>query len=504
MKNLDKRSEFEEQWRNVFEDAEMAPSEGIWDKIDSALSKEEAGYFKRRAFMFKMLAAASIAFALGIGLFSVNYFIDQDHSNVALTSEHTISSEQPDGLNADHSHADDVQQLESSPEASDADTPIKGSTLSNQQGETAHMPGPGANEQFADVSNEVLAASGQSESLEGMSAPASQEFGKQPILTSDLNNTDESATREVQSHAVLASIAPGGIIAENHLYTKDHIYLIPIMPKGASKLKKLDNDRSNEFLASVGVSTGLFDPHFEQGGGVMASNGYSALEDARVGTSNSQLSSFNTSNKEFAMVRSSSKENKPEVSVSYGANVGYRLGRRILLQTGVAYKRANTSTTTTGYIKEADGDTKIPIVASHQYQLSGLSSVGSISETELKNQYEFVSIPIKAGYVIIDRKMSLALMAGASGEFFLNNKIVDKSDYFETLSTSSGEGSPYKRVHFNGSVGTQVGYEFARNYHITIEPSFQFAMNSFTKNSFYLNSYPSSFMVAFGVAYNFR
>ena len=95
-------------------------------------------------------------------------------------------------------------------------------------------------------------------------------------------------------------------------------------------------------------------------------------------------------------------------------------------------------------------------------------------------------------------------MAGISSEFFLNNQIEDKSNYLETLSSASGDGSPYKNVYFNGSLGTMLGYTFARNYVITLEPSYRFAVNSFTRDDFYLNSYPSSFMVSFGVAYNFK
>ena len=80
MKNLDKKTEFDKQWEEAFSDAEMAPTEVVWDRIDAAMSKEEAGYFKRKAFIFKMLAAACIAFALGVGIFSINHYLNQDNN----------------------------------------------------------------------------------------------------------------------------------------------------------------------------------------------------------------------------------------------------------------------------------------------------------------------------------------------------------------------------------------------------------------------------------------
>ena len=105
---------------------------------------------------------------------------------------------------------------------------------------------------------------------------------------------------------------------------------------------------------------------------------------------------------------------------------------------------------------------------------------------------------------MLDKKVNLTLMAGVSSEFFLNNQIVDQSDFFKTLNNSSGDDSPYKSVYFNGSLGTMLGYTISKNYVVTLEPSYKFAINSFTKEDFYLNSLPSSFMVSFGVAYNFR
>ena len=88
MKNINKMSDFDRHWKEVFGNAEAQPSDGVWDKIDSTLSNQEAGYFKKRAFLFKTLAAASIIFALGIGLFSINYYLDQERGQ--LTAEYSI------------------------------------------------------------------------------------------------------------------------------------------------------------------------------------------------------------------------------------------------------------------------------------------------------------------------------------------------------------------------------------------------------------------------------
>jgi hypothetical protein len=219
---------------------------------------------------------------------------------------------------------------------------------------------------------------------------------------------------------------------------------------------------------------------------------------------NDQLSSFNTVNRNFQAVRESGKSTSPEVSFSYGANVGFKLSRRILLQSGISYRKSNSTTTSSAYVEEVSTGKRLPIVASYNYTLEGLSVVNSMDETSLTNQFEFASVPLRAGYMILDRKLNLTLLGGISTEFFLGNKIKGGGDFLESISGSQGESSPYKDIYFNGSVGTMLGYTIFDNYNLTIEPGYRFAINSFTKDDFYLNSYPSSFMLAFGITYNFK
>ncbi|MFN6088973.1 MAG: hypothetical protein ACK47E_09525, partial [Cyclobacteriaceae bacterium] len=72
MKNSESRK-FEESWEKAFSDAEINPSEKVWDGIDMHLSKMESGSMKRRVVFYQRLAAASILFALlagGVGVWN--------------------------------------------------------------------------------------------------------------------------------------------------------------------------------------------------------------------------------------------------------------------------------------------------------------------------------------------------------------------------------------------------------------------------------------------------
>ena len=480
MKNINKKTEFERQWEEVFSNAEMAPSDRVWDKIDVSLSKQEAGYFRKKAFYFRLLAAASIIFALGVGIFSINYYLNQDQSLRKLSERTYNSSVLGDGNSQNESATSSDNSQYSTTNQSHGDHKKQ---FENQKQII-----------FKDSRNQELVHSDQANNKSIVNSTNS-DFQVIEANNEAGSTVDFVTLSEIKSLGI--PVASEGDLASN----LDHIYLIPIMPRGASKIKK--DKGYGAILAGLDFSTGLFDPNFQQGNNTFASAGGTMFADASVESVNDQLVSFNTANKDFLLVRNTGQETKPQVAFSYGANVGFRLSRRIILQTGLAYRKANTTTTTTGYIESGENSSQIPIVAAYRYQLGGLSSVRRVSETSLNNQFEFASIPLKVGYLVLDRNVNLALTAGMSSEFFLNNRIGSENDNFETLS-SSGSESPYKSIYFNGTLGTMLGYSFAENYLITIEPSYRFAVNSFTKNDFYLNSYPSSFMLSFGIAYNFK
>src|SRR5690606_14614942 len=75
MKNIDKDkfSDFEREWQNAFQDAEMEPAKDIWNNIDAHLANKEADKYKRKIVYYRWMAAASILFAMGLSYVSLNY-----------------------------------------------------------------------------------------------------------------------------------------------------------------------------------------------------------------------------------------------------------------------------------------------------------------------------------------------------------------------------------------------------------------------------------------------
>src|SRR5437868_4768760 len=68
------RQEFEDKWQKAFVNAEVSPSESVWANI--ALDLDKTGDVNRKLYFYKLVAAASIIFAVVAGASGV-YFYDQ-------------------------------------------------------------------------------------------------------------------------------------------------------------------------------------------------------------------------------------------------------------------------------------------------------------------------------------------------------------------------------------------------------------------------------------------
>ncbi len=134
----------------------------------------------------------------------------------------------------------------------------------------------------------------------------------------------------------------------------------------------------------------------------------------------------------------------------------------------------------------------------------GIVQLVKTEEIQLKNSYEFASVPFKAGYIVLDRKLNIAMLAGITGDFLLRNRISHSENLINEVTNKAGEDSPYKSMYINGTIGTSLGYLIADHYYLNLEPSYRTALNDLTKEAFTLTSRPNSFYLTFGISYRFK
>ncbi len=501
---------YERKWQQAFEGAEITPPEKLWTGIEASIANGEAAKYKRRAFYYKWLAAAGMVLFAGL----LGYLAYQS-SWVTNSSETTIT-DRPDFQESPGSK--ETQPLSSSDQTPDQ-TPDLGSesSQSSDQGESAALSEAfkgedtqDANEQPVKQSQEtLLTQTNRSEKDQGALAESGQdqvgepldqddrsillageydkndldaaEKGAAPLEKSDLPETNstnyyktDAATTVEQQLLALNPLKPRQQ-SMTLSTTPSHIYGVALQPASEPKIFE-----SKGFWAGISLAPGQFDPNYQQGN-ELALN--SPAFDQVTG------SSFTPS-----------EETSAGFSFSLAVDLGLKLSPRWEVTSGLQYFRNNVQSSTNAVI----GQTPVFSSVVESLDLRNSSGALAFAPTDLDNDFQFISIPLQAGYIVLDKKIQLTINAGLAADIFLKNTISPSDASLESVTINPGSDSPYRTLYFNGMVGLQASYEILPRYSITLQPQYKIAISEFTKPDNTYSSLPASIGVGVGIKYNFK
>jgi hypothetical protein len=510
MKNTDKRSDFERAWQEAFEQAELSPPDAVWNGIDHSLLKDQANDYRRRLVFFKWLTAASMVFALGFGLYY--YFSIEGQSDVTIAENQSIIQPEntPKDITADagptHSTTSENAATIAGPSAQEGDDQAEknGKALAQPNNRSAGSIDEAVTN-ADDPPSQNLAFTGRNNDADNMSnskpAPyggmvADQSAADDIALNSSARHGMGAESRENLMLATLSAQAPQGHLA--HPQLQSHLYLVPVMPTHPNKNRATEEP---ELFAGLNFSTGLFDPNISNGAGSYASNSLMALDQSAFSKAPLNFNSMSGARVDAQPA----EEYAADVSYAYGFNVGARIFGRWVLETGMNYVQANSTATTTAYLENTGSDSRYALLNTYRVSEAGIAEVNrQASPLDVNNSYEFLSVPLKAGYMVLRQPFNVTLMAGVASDFFLGNGVSDDSGFITAVSNSPGADSPYRNIMFNGLMSTNIGYTIAEQYSLSIEPSYRMALSSLTKNDFVLDSRPASVQIMLGLSYRFR
>ena len=126
------------------------------------------------------------------------------------------------------------------------------------------------------------------------------------------------------------------------------------------------------------------------------------------------------------------------------------------------------------------------------------------TETELENRIDFASVPLRAGFIFLDQRLSLRVNAGLVTNFYLGNIHRSLDDPTPLAEFTTSDNSLYRNISFSGQTGVSLGYRLLQNIDVTVEPNYTQSFQSITRSYMGFSSVPNGFGVMAGVRYNFN
>lgn len=421
------RNKFEQAWQEVFAQAEQTPSQEVWMSVERNLAVAEGGQMKRKVVFYQRIAAAAVLIALVLGAITTYYVVDE--SGETRLTENAVDptpNQKPAGqAAAAHNHSNQ-------------------SISENQDDTRSSNPDRGV----------VSLWEEQQENKDNKISPTSR-------LLSHPDPQQVNFTNRVNRNVDFVGLEDIYVGVPAEVKGKPHavelIRKLPAMPASMMADTKQKNKSGEQLWAALGAAAGNYTPQ--------VSGGY-AMQSASGGLSSGNQGSSDASSKGNAY--------------SFGFNVGTRLSDRWVLQGGLAYMNQAIDYTST--MASVSSSNKIrALVADYAFSNSG-NSVTLTNPYEINSINEYVSIPVQAGYLVLNRKAGIQINSGLATDIFLRNTLTDKSGQLDTYSEGAGDNSPYRTFSWSALMGTELSYKLGTHYRVALAPGLRYSLSPVVKS----------------------
>ncbi|MEM9324925.1 MAG: outer membrane beta-barrel protein [Bacteroidota bacterium] len=447
--------QFEADWREALRDAQMEPPKAVWQELDQALTHAELVAIKKRLATYKWATIAAIVFALIAAM-------------IALTSRYDFSLGDAPG---------DIVMLPKgyqSPEDQFLEGKYAGYAILRSSPPNPQWP--------ATSQREVRATTRQ--------ASVVRDDDTLPLVVAD-ESSRYADSREIHPVVARREVAPfsGETIDPSDWWVQrvpDYRYYRPTRDKEELA------PANRKFWAALNLGTGYYNPNYQG--------------DAQLDFVNEIFASEGEAGKQ-SDIPELSESMKGGASYMLGFNMGMNVTRRWSLEGGMQYSLQGARSLS-NLILESDKFNRAMALSSEVIGVNAVTAltedaltVLSADETELNNTFQFVTLPLQAGYLLVDRRMSVRINGGLAANLYLGNTIggTDRVSGVEI----SRENSPYRAVSLGTITGVEFGYRIFDQFHLSIEPVYQRSLQSLTKSSSNFVTNPSTIGVETGLKFTF-
>jgi len=560
MQNMERRK-FEESWKEAFAQAEVSPSDNVWTNVELDLEKAKGDRLKKRLVFYQLLAAASVVFAMGVGIAvyvvsndaATNQHLAAQQISPANPSQQTVtpaeikkSDQEKDQVNEtaidevnkntaqndvrsndrNSRSADQTQQTVTSAEIkkSDREKDQVSETAIDEVNKNTAQIDVRSNDRNSRSANQTqkstavgLTASEKQKTDGRALQPSGKTFRKGETiqiaksnqgnsLSHSSNNSTQSSSQDKTSIAseeknVEGIFSPSfnrqlPALVENRKAAlhvsgsgQQEVGADPValmLAKLAQRENEISQQKDSEekektrdaenLWTSIGFATGSFSSVNSK---APSEGSYAALGAANALSygNNVQAGSANT----YASV--ADKETKASgVTYSMGVNIGTKLSERWVFQGGLNYLSQSSEYTQDNLLPNDDFTAFKPLTINDIDKMSGPPSMAQQDATHsagarnaivntpphnVNNNVRYLSIPLQAGYLVVNNDFGVQLNAGVSTDLFL------------------GEDSAFRPVNLSGLMGTEVSYKFGSHYRIALNPGLRYPFSSIYKSDDY-------------------
>ncbi|MCF8226065.1 MAG: outer membrane beta-barrel protein [Bacteroidales bacterium] len=133
------------------------------------------------------------------------------------------------------------------------------------------------------------------------------------------------------------------------------------------------------------------------------------------------------------------------------------------------------------------------------YLSTGEILINSTLVSGLAQSFDYLEVPFRIKYLVIDRSLKVQLMGGISANFLVNSSTLLNT---EEGRIDIGEVMNVRTLNYSGTAGMGFIYDLARNISLSVEPRFRYYLNSINTAQLPVTR-PYAFGLYTGVNYTF-
>ena len=512
MNDMEKQP-FEDAFKDAFRDAEIDPVGNVWNNIELELARAESSKMKKRVLFYQMLAAASVAFACcvaGVGYYSLhNGRVDtaqltevgnKDNNNTTSTETIQVNPSNKDIARAStateiHSNGDGVKSQENTTDAIVPESKGVRATENAIASEKVRRPKKAHHD--GGEQNSAINTDDQSiaviESSHGKNIAADRVTlrNEQTVVAATATDKSDGVTGTDKAEHE-REVTPIYVYTQRELTFPSESTAAPdpvalMMQRLADRERELametkknrEDNPSEKIWTSLGFAAGNF-----------------STPDPSV---NSSAVAGIASNKSAA----TNQAKASGTAYSMGVSVGGKIAERWVIQGGVNYM-TQVSDYTTSVAVSSDQLAFFKPASLNEYRSNDDTKYVPTAPYNVNNSLRYISVPVQAGYLVVDRRVGVQVNAGVSTDMFLQNTIDPQGSAMKKTTEGRGEDSPYRPVNFSGLVGTELSYRFADRYRLALNPGIRYPFNSIYKDEVGVDATPLTFDVGLRFRYIFK